>query len=144
LGVGTAAGNNATLPAGSFFVSYNFTDSLLGRLGVNYSQDNAAGAAATTRTGFSGGIDYMLPQKLGGVQTFIGGQYSTDGAAAATNVISLLLGIRTELAKKVTLSTGLVPYSTSSAGGASSTTITTGAGHINFRGPFISISVEIN
>ena len=147
LGIDTAAANIVTLNMTSLVLRYNLTEQIVGRLGLNYNSYKTQANVTTTQTGYSLRVDYMLPASFGAAKPLVGLSYSSDGATAATSILSLLLGIEAEVADGVVLGAGLIPYSTATTSGAANpdTLISTGSSNgILLRGSYISASFYLN
>jgi hypothetical protein len=145
-GVDTAAGNLGFMNCAAAVLAYNFTDSISAGLGLNYNSYKTVAGVETSQTGISARVNYYLPMSLGPSAPFIGLQYSSDGAATATSIISLLLGGQVEVADGVIMASGLIPYSTATVSGVADpdVSINTGTSTTYLRSIFMSMTVELN
>lgn len=100
---------------------YDFAGGIVGKVGLNYQ--NVSSPSSST-TAYGAQLAYALPNKIGKVTPLIGVNFSSNGAATATTVLSLKLGAELAL-DNVLLSAGITPYASTSTGGASSSTIST-------------------
>lgn len=146
VGIDTGAGNLGIGVAPSMFVRYNITESIIGRVGLNYSNDSKDlfGRPDVSQTGYSARVDYLLPMMIGAAAPLVGVQYSSDGASTETTIMSLILGAEVEVGEGVVLGACLVPYSTASSGGSSDSSINTGTGALFNRSTTLSFSVYLN
>ncbi|MBU1027115.1 MAG: hypothetical protein KKA31_05225 [Candidatus Margulisbacteria bacterium] len=144
VGIETAGGNLVVGNCTSFAVRYNFTEQIIGKLGLNYSNEKNIAGVENSQSGLSLSGSYVLPYMMGDVAPLVGLQYSTDGASTATSIISLLLGVEAEVADGMVLGFGLIPYSTASMSGNTDSSISTGTGNMTGRGAYISAAVYVN
>ena len=144
IGIDSAAGNLLTNNVGALTVGYNITDAIEAKLGLNYSNGKVIGGAENSQTGISARVGYVLPVAWGAANPVIGVQYSADGATTATSIISLVLGVRAEVADGVVLGAGLLPYSQATMSGASDSSMNTGTDNQNGRSIYISAAVDLN
>jgi len=91
-------------------------------------------------------VNYYIPKTFGAANPYVGVQYSSDGAATATTILSLLLGVETEVSDGVTAGAGIIPYSAATTGGASDSSINTGTDLQTggTRAVFISLGFNLN
>lgn len=142
IGIDTAGGNLATANAQSLVVRYNFTDMISAGLGINYNSYTSAASVTTSQLGYSLRVNYALPT-VGAAMPFVGLQYSSDGATVATTILSLVLGAEVEI-NNVVIGAGLIPYSTTSASGATTSGYSTGTMNTSGRAGFISAGFYLN
>ncbi|OGC23735.1 hypothetical protein A2291_05055 [candidate division WOR-1 bacterium RIFOXYB2_FULL_42_35] len=141
VGIDTAGGNLGVANAQSLVVRYNFTDMISAGLGLNYNS-YTSGATTTSQLGYSLRVNYALPV-VGAAMPFVGLQYSSDGATAATTILSLVLGAEVEI-NNVVIGAGLIPYSSTSASGATTSGYSTGTMNTSGRAGFISAGFYLN
>lgn len=118
--VANASGNSLAL-------RYDFIGGIIGKLGVNYN-NTSVGGASTSTTGYGVQVDYATPMKLGKVQPLIGLNYASNGVTPATAITSLILGGEIEVTSGVLLSAGITPYTSTTLGGGTATTVMTTGG----------------
>ena len=146
IGIDTGAGNN-TLGVGvsALFFRYNFSDSIVGRLGINSFNDKDQNGNELSQTGYSVRIDYILPISWGAAFPIMGVQYSHDGAAEdPIGVLAFLLGFEAEVADGVVLGAALVPYSAFTRPGKRGSSVNTGTGLLTNRTASLSVGVYLN
>ncbi|MBU0672768.1 MAG: hypothetical protein KJ732_07070 [Candidatus Margulisbacteria bacterium] len=127
-----AIGVDTVADANSLSLSYDFTDQVVGKVGLNY-----ASIAGASFTGYGVEVDYLLPVKWGAATPLIGVDFNNDGAVVATTILALKLGVEAEVANGVSLSTGITPYVNATAAGASVATTST-------RGVWLGVYVDLN
>ncbi len=111
--------------ANSIALRYDFTEAIVGKLGLNYNNVSVGGASTST-TGYGLQIAYLFPVKLAAATPLVGITYNSDGASTATNTIALILGAEAEVADGVKFSSGITLYGSADTGGAATTTMSTG------------------
>lgn len=126
-----AIGVDAVADMTSLSLSYDFTDQIIGKAGLNY-----ASTGGNSATGYGIEVDYLLPVNWGAATPLVGIDFNSNGAATATTTLALRLGIDAEIADGVSLVTGISPLVSATTGGASTTTTQS-------RGVWLGIYVDL-
>ncbi|MFH1684174.1 MAG: hypothetical protein ABIA67_04755 [Candidatus Margulisiibacteriota bacterium] len=127
-----AIGVDVVADMNSLSLSNDFTDQIVGKVGLNYASIGGASV-----TGYGVEVDYLFPVKWGVATPLIGVDFNSDGAAAATTTLAVKLGVEAEVADGVSLSAGITPYSNATLSGASTATTQT-------RGVWLGVYVDLN